>query len=634
MSCRFFIICLLGLVISPGAFSQQGHKYRTYSRDVCISSERNYSRMPAQVYMDVILEEGTFYLITNNEKWVDDFFKDSRLLNVVPDNLSLGVKLVSTEYFSCDNSSYKNPENYFYNLPPVSYNMLQNRKETLENGLTVFPLGDVPSIFADIEFDHGIIISKRDRPCINHWYIQYPVHDWRLLEHALLLDTLVYFSDSVNIPVADEPVILELKHSFDVVFAKDKVLFSHDSVIKMMTAIEIPEGFSVDVDLKAFASVEGTSQRNAELYNQRGRLIWDVIKPFLPSQAHISMSVSENWDEFYADIENGSYAWMAGLSHDEIRERLKEPVISSELEPILKNHRKTTVNIYAARQVEPLSSDPYELLDFYHQTIRLGNDVKALQLQDAIFARLLDEKTDFIFPKSFPLPGSKRMNIVFNREISLRYFKGNLKRKETYALFKEILKIYPEDPRIHFNLAELELRQWILGDSIDPKKLLARISNLASLGVPAEVQKRLLINYHMVNMRFSHAEANDAARNRSIRAIKNLYVTTQTREHELAYIARFFAAYKQIDFAERMLRRYAYSENPDPDLLYYYINLTINATKYNRTRGYNKLLVKALELDNERFCGLFQPLGYSGTIGISLLFNNDLKEMYCRHCYE
>lgn len=614
-------------------FSQQGYSYKEYSRDVCLTTERMYNRIPDEVLFQVQLIDNAFWAIFNDEKWFDDFFKGEEGISLLSNELSLGVQLVSTDFFSCSKIGFSGHEDYFFYLDPVGYRQMKKQQTTSESGLFMVYLGDIPARFNRKEYDLGIIISKRGRNCLGHWYNKIPYHDWDLLPSALLLDSLIFTSDPFISNISHQPVTINNSYDFDVIFPKNEVLFSKDSLRRFILSIPDISNNSIKIEISAFASIEGPENINKELYQKRGEVVFAEIAPFLPDSIEVEIKVDENWDDFYRDIASGQYAYLHKENPESIREKLKDRAFSEDLELFLKRHRKATISVFMQHSIETATAKPDDLVEFYVETLKAENDQKAIQLQDAIFARMKKENIALSFPDSLPMPVEKDFSFVFNRDYVYRYLSGLTDLNETYDLFFKLKQYYPNDERISFNLAEFMFRKWIAGDkTITGDSVIASINRLQAAGVPATAYNRLLINYHLVSLRKSMADKDLRARTRSVRAVRNLYGATLSREPELLNMAAFFVAYKQNDVAEKLLRPFARRAEPDEDLLYYYIALTINEASSVNQRWYNDLLDKAQQMNPGRFCSLFQPVSVTDSAGISLLFKSNLKEIYCRHC--
>jgi hypothetical protein len=614
-------------------FSQQGYSYKEYSRDICLSTERSYGRIPDEVFFQVEFYDNSFWATFNDELWFDDFFGGEDGISLFSNELSLGVQLVSTDFFSCNSSGTKGYEDFFFQLEPVGYRQMKKQQIKTEYGMYVVNLGDVPTRFTQKDYDMGVIISKRGRKCLSHWYTKIPYHDWDLLPPALLLDTLVFVSGPVVSTTSYLPVSIEKRYDFDVIFPKNEIQFSRDSLRRFLLSIPGISDATVKIEINAFASIEGPENRNKELYQKRGDVVYSEIISLLTDTIEVEIKVDENWEDFYRDIASGPFAYLHKESPESIREKLQNRAFSEELELLLKRHRKATVSVFMQNTIETATASPQVMVDFYVETLRAKDIQKALQLQDAIFGRMISENIVVTFPDSLPIPSEKDFSFIFNRDYVNRYLSGITDINETYDLFFDLKKYYPDDGRISFNLAEFMFRKWLAGKSlITADSVLASINRLEALGVPATAYNRLLINYHLVSIRKSMADKDLRTRTRSVRAVRNLYGATITRESELINMARFFVAYKQNNVAERLLRPFARVAEPDEELLFYYIALTINDESISNLRYYNDLLEKAQKINSQRFCKLFQPVTITDSAGISLLFKPKYKEIYCRHC--
>jgi hypothetical protein len=635
MNTRWSIVVLaMGMVLMESTHAQQGYSYKEYSRDVCIATERAYSRIPDDVFFQVQIIDNNFWVIFNDEKWFDDFFSGQGGNLLSRGELSLGVQLVSTDYFSCSRVGPVNYEDFFYQLEPLSYRQLKRLQVTASDGTLMIPLGGVPQKFFRKEFDHGLVISRRDRECIKHWYTKTPVHDWDLLEQALLIDTLVFLSDPIVIQSDYEPIVVDTRLDHDVIFPKNETTFAKDSLRGFLQNIPTLIKDPVKVRISAFASIEGPEDRNKELYRNRGEVIYNEIALVLPPNVEFDIQVDENWEDFYRDVSRSEWSSLQKESPEQIRERLKEKQFSDQLEPLLKKHRKATVSVFMQRTVDLRATSPQNLMNFYVETIQGENVEHVLKIQDAIFARMQNEEVTFHFPDTLPMPPNKAFGNVFNRDYIFRHQLGLNDQKKTYELFYQLRSYYPDNAQIRYNLAELMFRRWLASDeSVTLDTLLSNINTLDKYGVPPSAHNRLLINYHLASIKVGAASRDQRMQTRSARAVSGLYATAHIREPELINLARFFVAHRQNDLAERLLRPFARGvTQPDEDLLYYYIMLTINDNGTVNTRWYNDLLDKAQQMNPQRFCNLFQPVSAPDAAGISLLFKIKLKEVYCRYC--
>jgi hypothetical protein len=605
-------------------YSQQGYSYKEYMRSVCLDTQRAYSKIPEDVHFVVTRGDEMFYAIYSDPEWFDEFFSE--------EGRSLSVQLVSTDYFDCDKSIARNKDSYFYHLPPVSYRQMKSNQFSTETGLYATPLVSIPEEMIDKPFDIGIIISRRGRICLDHWYSWLPRHDWELLETALMIDTLQYLADIHQLK-PDSVIISDTRMELEILFEKNQTQFDKSKLRDFMYSIPITRYSQISIVITAFASIEGPEERNQELYWERARGVFREMNAFLPENIIYEFEVAENWDEFMNDISGTPYAYLAEKDKDEIRELLKDQKFSEKMEPILKNHRKAKVSITLENKIFPGKSSLDDLFQFYKKTLGVSDAENALKIQDAIFTLIQKENVSGSFPDSLPIPEGKEFSFVFNRDYSYRYAIGLTDTRKAYMLFKKLQIHFPDDPNIKFNTTELMFRSWLLNDTtITAAGMLNAINDLSKAGVPAGAFQRLLVNYHKIMVLQSMENKDARLRNRSLNAIRSLYAGTWMNETELVSLSMFFTAYHRRDLAERLLRPMARSAQPQEDLLFYYISLTINNKSLTRQRWYGQMLRDAYHMNSERYCNLFQPVGKSGSIGISNLFDENLWVLYCTMC--
>ncbi len=621
---KYLITAFLFLVIKTSSvFPQSGYSYREYSRDRCLEIEREFNRRPDELSFFPEVKGNTIYMVFDNKEWFDNFF-DRPFLR-------LGIKLVASEYFTCELFPGFTPDDYFYYLPPLQYStMKENMFES--DGTYKTPMGVVPHGFINRDYDYGMIISYWRRECSANWMRAVKVHEWEFMENALLVDSLVYHDDIIKIETDTLPVVTTKKKSFKVNFPKDETTYDKNALHSFILNLPTDNYNVMDINILAYASVEGPEERNVELYEKRAEVVYKELMKFFGENIIYQCIVEENWDAFYADVTKTEYRYLSSESKETVREYLSDEITKEELEPILENHRYATIDVTLYKKLHVKESSVSELFGFYSDLLENKDLENALKIQDEIFYRVKNEDIAVDFPAELPIPDSKEFSYVMSRDYSYRYNMGVTDIKETYKLFKELPEIFPDCPIVRFNIAELMFRLWLLDDSeIADQELFNTITSLSNYDVPENAANRLLVNYYILQAENGRKNDNRRLVNTSLRRIRNLYSNADLREDEILSIAMFFSAYREYTLAERFLRPHAQKSQPDEDILFYYLDITIADERGVRTRRYQNLLETALELNPQRFCEMFEPHSTGGK-GISTLFNETLKEMFCEFC--
>ncbi len=140
MNTRILIIVLVALIFGWNqAHPQKGHSYRKYDRERCRLTRRDYNSKPDEVLSQVHVTEDKFVAVFNDEEWFYSFFQGSGNNLIANGELSLGVQLVCTNYFSCTPFSTDERESYFYHLDPLSYRDMKRQQVSNEYGLHFVP---------------------------------------------------------------------------------------------------------------------------------------------------------------------------------------------------------------------------------------------------------------------------------------------------------------------------------------------------------------------------------------------------------------------------------------------------------------------------------------------------------------
>jgi hypothetical protein len=139
------------------------------------------------------------------------------------------------------------------------------------------------------------------------------------------------------------------------------------------------------------------------------------------------------------------------------------------------------------------------------------------------------------------------------------------------------------------------------------------------------------VNFHIVkaekNMRQRKYEAKDT----SVAFIMDTYENFNLSNYDYLSLAQFLTYYSNTGLATEVLENKVRTITVDEDLLFYYLNLTIINDYAVASQYYRTIMLNAITMNKERFCGLFNPSLEKG-VTFQLLKNNYLKDTYCESC--
>jgi hypothetical protein len=121
------------------------------------------------------------------------------------------------------------------------------------------------------------------------------------------------------------------------------------------------------------------------------------------------------------------------------------------------------------------------------------------------------------------------------------------------------------------------------------------------------------------------------AKDRDLKNIFMKYKSISPTPKDLLKLAQYYSAYGRYDWATKLIKPYIGKVDTDEDLLFYYINLTVADSKAITARGYNEIILNAIDVNEDRFCKIFTSSLGEG-VSFQLLDFEVLKKNYCESC--
>jgi uncharacterized protein YkwD len=181
-------------------------------------------------------------------------FLSSRMRFFKPRKDGLAADIILKSQFTCDSNSYQNGLSNFRGIPlePV---YKKDYKGGIHIGYTEIILGKVPS-YINEEFEVNLVVIQNNRPCSN------------------TLFNVIPSGFHVDIPLSYgfDPLVSKFKcHKNDTIykriyFDKSKVTPRDSVLAEIKKLIKINKGHIQKIEINGFASIEGATEKNIELY--------------------------------------------------------------------------------------------------------------------------------------------------------------------------------------------------------------------------------------------------------------------------------------------------------------------------------------------------------------------------------
>lgn len=588
---------------------------------VCRPCLDAFMRKPKETQFSVKRDGANLFLEINDKEWL------KRLIQHPDDGIAIDV--VSKDRYRC-NETLEEKQIKGVLLKPLYGNRVTDALKPHGTNLFRLLIGKLTPDQMQKELEYNILFLSQKRMCRYQVIYNLASYPWDLLDMGMYLDTITYQNQAIQNKGKD----YILKHktiTFKVPFEKNKSTYSATDIKPLYDSLRLTDYTIQTIQIKGYSSVEGTTERNLELQQQRAKSIADALQSFQKPNIKTEVTSSENWVEFFNDLPKTKYADWKTLSKEQIKAKLVGN-ISKELEPILQMHRKAVVRLELEKidRYESLTGD--QLVAKFNQAIQSDQLAEAKEIQNSIFKKMQAKVVSPDLFSKLQLPKQIKYVGFLNNNAA---FKAWMDEQESLIVYHELLdleKLAPKDGKVKYNLAALRIKLWrykVL--EIKEPELRIQINDLKKFGISQVLIDRLLINLHIIKAENQMRQRDFKNKDLSVAFIEKNYQKIPLSNQDYLSLAQFFTYYANIDKAATLLEGKSRQIDIDEDLLFYYINLTVINKELIEKQDYRTILLNASNLNLKRFCRLFEPVEKGG-VTFQMLESDFLRGVYCEVC--
>ncbi|WP_298531420.1 hypothetical protein [uncultured Algibacter sp.] len=588
----------------------------------CKTCYQIFNQKPEEVEFSIERVGANLFFQVNDIDWFNRLFKN-------PGD-GLAVDIVAKDKYSCKNPSLPIKEIRGHLLEPVYSRDLKKGLDLNSNNIYQVNLGKIPMDLLNQDLEYNILFLSNKNLC--RYYVIYDLksYDWDLLDMGMYLDNLtinpkqIQSSDSQSL-AKDESL------KFIIPFKKNQVTYSKADIKPIYESLSLTDFNIKSIKIKAYASIEGIVSRNKVLQVKRGNSIVKALQEFQGSAIKTEVSASENWVEFFNDIEGTKYQYLKPLSKYEVREEIAG-TISREMEPILKNHRKAVVELEIEKKDKYSTLGLDELLLKFNQEVAKKNIEVAKGIQNSIFERIRRNPKGLSFLDKMKVPKQKEFVDILNKNSAFRYMTDFTYALITYNELQELEKLAPNNAAIKYNLAAVRIKL-LYWDAANVQKtdLNTQIYSLKKYGISEGDISRMLANLNIILSEYFLLQGDRTSKQNSVNYVNTNYKKFNSSSNDYLNLAQYFNKYGSPNMAIDLLNPKAKTIDIDEDLLFYYLNLTLINKELTREKSYRTIMLNAINMNKERFCKLFDSVNEGG-VTFQLLENAFLRKTYCESC--
>ncbi len=573
-------------------------------------------------------DDNTIYFIATSIKWFETMIKNKYD--------GIAIDIVSKDRYDCDQKyiskrsltrgDLQKPiyrDELFDNLVPNDYNQV------------IVEIGPLPSKYRGKDIEFNIMFIKNKYVCHYTNFYDIKAYRWALLDMGFYMDTLVYYNDwDTTYSEREQYLLRHKKMKFVIPFEKDKSEYNASDIKPLYESLKLSDFDIKKIKIRAYSSVEGNLARNIQLQEARANSIVEALQSYQHPSIETDIKASENWVEFYQDISLTAHEGLLKMNKSEIKEKLEDKKLQEKLEPYLKKHRKAIVVLELQKKDKYSGMEPKVLIELFNKSVADENISEAIKIQNSIFEKIKHENTPVNLIDKMELPKKKEYSILLNKNKMFPYLIHERNTLETYQELLDLHDLLPEDEKIRYNICALKFRIWLLGEiTVNPETFQSEIVHLKDLGIPDELVTRMLINYEIIMSEYYLMQDDYKNKDKSLQKIQSYYESVPLKEDDYLNLSQYLTSYARYDWAIDLLEDKVDDVDVSEDLLFYYLNLTLIDKSMTKRTSYRNILLNAYNINNVRFCNIFDPYGKGG-VTFQLLEDKYLRKTYCENCKE
>ncbi|MDO6760511.1 hypothetical protein Q4566_09905 [Tamlana sp. 2_MG-2023] len=589
----------------------------------CKACFEAFQAKPKEVQFAVKKDGNNLYFEVNDKEWFNKLFHD--------EGAGIAIDIVTKDHYACSIDSVLNKQIRGRLTKPLYGSRL--RKGLRPHGENSFRVhvGRISDTEIKKPIEFNIMFLGNKNLCRYNLIYELEAYPWDLLDMGMYLDTLTYSTRRIQAKSKEGFILKNKTLKFKIPFEKDKSEYSQEDVKPIYDSLRLTDYYIKSININAYASVEGSLERNMELQEQRANSIVAALQTFQQPTIETTVSTSENWVEFLNDIKGTPYEGLNQLTKEQVKGKLAGG-LSAQLEPVLERHRKAVLELELERKDKYKLMSEDVLLEKFHAALSAKDLEEAIVIQNSIFSKINSNAISALFLKKMEIPKQAEFAKLLNKNLSFLY---NLDTRQALNVYDELLeleKLVPDNAEVKYNIVAIKIKIWrFKWQDIDDDALKNQINALKNYGIDDALISRMLVNYHITQAeRYMRKRAYDK-KDKSIAYINDHYKTFTLSDYDYLSLAQFYSYYANIDLSEELLKDKAKSIDVDEDLLYYYLNLTIVNKEFTQDSDYRTILLNAYNMNNERFCKLFNSVA-DGGVTFQLLADEYLRATYCENC--
>ncbi len=534
----------------------------------------------------------------------------------------LAADIILKDQFPCDGKNKINGARGYqgFLLEPV-YQPHKKPQNLLGWRRVLVYLGSVPE-FVDQDYEVNLSIINRKRDCVPYIYHNLPSSPYAQLNIHPKIDTLSRITH----------FIVKDSSEYTIRFGKSESLANSDEMAKINSALKKKKAAITKAKIKAFASVEGSTENNLRLQEERANQLINLMKEHHADSMLTEINTYENFEAFYKDINGTSFEWMAQLDTTSLKDTIRNnPNLSQELETVLENHRYAWMKIYTTHH-DPVVYTKEKAIAYFNSSIYDKKIADAKRYQAVLIKYLVEGEMSLQEFEQVKVPRREEFFSLLNNYYQALMMVDTVENrlKETMMEYDTLYAISSKNSAVNTNYAIMYYNyhsQYIYQKSRkeieDPMKNIEKIKK-----VDKQVMKQLKLNSILYASYCNELIENYGAAERKILELKKFVGKAKLSNEDKFSVAKVFSYYHMHEDAYKLMQGVVKSDSPTIKQLMFVSKLLFTQKDELKEREQIQVLKRIADKAGEEFCDFFN----SPDLNFQVLDEEVYKSIYCERC--
>lgn len=510
------------------------------------------------------------------------------------------LDLVLRNQYTCDNNHLLHGSEVYEGtmLKPANFFELY-KKNRARDGKNLYAFWcKIPAYFHNKNYHTNLAYVKQGYSC-RYTYVK-PVPN----DNLEMLDLIPKYILQRDLELSPDSFAGSLK--LLVPFERGSTAIKQKSKKAIIKSLSVYEPYLKHIQINTYSSVEGNSESNIKLQQQRAAEIETLIRSVVHRNVSISSQSKENWDDFYKHIQNSPFAYLKNLSTGEIKQRLTDKALLDSINDILAAGRVAEILVELQAQVNN-SSPPELILGSYKNAAEREDSAHTFRSQNKLIEAGFKDNFNSAELLQVRLPKKRKFLPMWSNYLAISAM--NADAAYSYNVpdsARKMLRVDSTYVPLQFNFCILALKYLhYYYDTILPlpqlEHKMTRAFDMAKGHKDSSLVNHMWLNYHLLSLHRAWAKHQYDKLDRHLLGAKQYYPGAEISVDEAVRLGLLFNLYHRYGWTTELMLPYIKKYPEHEDALFLFVQSYIPEEKKVSEDEWIGYIRRAKKMNAKRF---------------------------------